>query len=172
MKCLNCGSDFESTNYNQKFCKARCRQVMRKKEEGEQIKINRRVKIEDVPCDEGESWIHLIENEYFVSDLGKIYSSAYKKQFKFRKDKDGYFQVALKKISKSPLTVHRIIAKAFVPNPENKPQVNHKNGIKTDNRAVNLEWNTAKENIAHSIENNLKRVAKGYMRVKYKVEDY
>lgn len=69
----------------------------------------------------------------------------------------GYKAVALHKEGKRKMMlIHRLVAAAFIPNPENKPQVNHINGIKTDNRAENLEWATSQENLQHAMETGLK----------------
>lgn len=60
----------------------------------------------------------------------------------------GYFRVSL--TSKKKAMVHRMVAETYISNPENKPQVNHKNGNTLDNRVENLEWVTAKENSQHA----------------------
>lgn len=65
----------------------------------------------------------------------------------------GYHRVVLTvKGRRKQYRIHRLAAEAFIPNPENKPTVNHRNGDKIDNRVENLEWATVSENKHHSID--------------------
>lgn len=80
-----------------------------------------------------------------VSDSGSVeyFRNGDWFRYKTQLDSDGYEMVGAKG---KFLRVHRLVAQAFIPNPENKPQVNHLNEIKNDNRVENLTWVTAKEN--------------------------
>ena len=109
------------------------------------------------------------EGYYQVSSEGRVKSLERKNSqgrtvkeriLKGTQDKDGYLKIGLYGSTGKQkwFQVHRIVGEAFIQNPDENPQINHINEIKTDNRACNLEWCTCKQNINHGSRNE--RVAK------------
>ena len=114
-----------------------------------------------------EKW-KIIEEfpRYLISNKGriKILSTLEDKKL-FVKD-DGYVATTLGDGKQSYKYVHRLVAEAFIKNKHDKPQVNHINGIKGDNRAENLEWVTPAENIRHAIDTGLLKYKKKEKEIK------
>ena len=92
-----------------------------------------------------------------ASNLGRVRSNLRNGRIlKTQPDKKGYQRLRMTINRKRySFKIHRIVASAFVPNPEGKPQVNHIDGNKSNNAASNLEWSTNKENARHAIDNGL-----------------
>ena len=90
------------------------------------------------------------EDEYLISNYGDIWSMRSCKILKPKKQKSGYLRIGLSVDGlRKDFSVHRLVAKAFIPNPSGKLTVNHKNEIKTDNHVENLEWATHAEQNNH-----------------------
>jgi hypothetical protein len=96
---------------------------------------------------------------YSVNEHGDVFSTKFNKVVKLKgiNHSRGYLMINIwNNNQRKGMLVHRLIAETFIPNLENKPEVNHKNGIKWDNRVQNLEWNTPKENMSHAYATGLK----------------
>ena len=105
-----------------------------------------------------EEWKE-IDNNYKISNTGKVFSNRTKKELKPWKTKKGYLRVDMGRNKRE--YIHRLVAEAFIENIENKPTVNHLNHDKTDNRIENLEWATYKEQTDYDILQGKRIIIKG-----------
>lgn len=104
---------------------------------------------------------------YLVNEVGEVLQTEKTIRrmpglVKPQRTRQGYLQVQLVKgLDRKFFYVHRLVALAFVPNPDNKKQVNHINGNKKDNRVENIEWATGSENMKHAYETGLASMNSG-----------
>lgn len=96
------------------------------------------------------------ENRYAITDEGKVWSYLRNKFLSLAKHRDGYLKVGLYDKNGKYFTkfVHRLVAEAFIPNPNNLPQINHKDETRTNNCVENLEWCDSKYNANYGNHNS------------------
>jgi len=122
---------------------------------------------------EKEIWkiAHLGDGKYYVSNFGNVRGPL--KMIKLQETKTGYYSMRIRSKNTTPklktALIHRLVAIAFIPNPDNKPFINHINFNRKDNRVENLEWCTPKENSDHTIKNG--RANKNTDKVKEKASE-
>lgn len=100
----------------------------------------------------------LFKDGYYITEDGNIYSEFSKKNLKGVENSKQYLRVVIKG---KKYFIHRLVAEYYVPNPDNKPQVNHKDGNKHNNHPSNLEWVSNYENRQHAISCGLHRPPRG-----------
>lgn len=99
-------------------------------------------------------------NNFYISDDGKLFNKKTGTEYKTQVNKCGYVTVCVSfgsRYNKKEFKIHRAVACTFIPNPNNLPEVNHKDGNKLNNFVNNLEWCTSRENLLHAYKNGLKK---------------
>ena len=98
---------------------------------------------------------------YFVTEEGLVFSSKTNKFLKYSHDNKGYQRVSLYigNYKTKTIKVHRLVAETFIDNIENKREVNHIDGIKSNNNISNLEWCTGSENVKHAFKIGLSKIS-------------
>lgn len=124
---------------------------------------------------EKEVWkdIPHYEGRYLVSNQGRVFSLLTKRYMKLKISTYGYFEVQLQGEFKKRKweKVHRLVAMAFIPNPDNLPQVNHKNEVRVDNRVENLEWCDSRYNSNYGNRNtNISKSLTNNPKISYPIE--
>ena len=109
----------------------------------------------------------LFDNLYGITEDGKLFSTRSNKYLKPSTDKHGYkYYVISIDGNRKTLKAHRLVATAFIPNPQNKPTVDHINGDRMDNRVENLRWATLKEQQVNPV--TLHRLEEAHNRTDYR----
>lgn len=95
-------------------------------------------------------------DKYFITRDGRVWSTRSKRFLRPQKTRLGYSVILLFGLNGDPKkykthSIHRLVAAAYISNPHNKPNVNHKNSVRDDNHFTNLEWCTQQENIMHAV---------------------
>ena len=102
------------------------------------------------------------ENKYLISNDGRVYSIKMKRLMHPSKNEKGYLSVEfLKDHKRKRIKLHRLVAEHFIPNPDNRKEINHIDGNKENNCVENLEWSTRSENLKHAYAMGLKVQKKG-----------
>lgn len=98
-------------------------------------------------------------SHYYVTYDGRVYSDITCNYLVGNFSFDGYLRVLMKRDTGGQITIgiHRLVAMAYIPNPENKPEVNHNDGNKLNNCVSNLEWNWGWENVHHALKSGLRK---------------